>query len=138
MLEQRLYLAQLYDIYGPLLTDNVQFADAVPTYKELAQMKGKVYNAGVENDGTSAYVMTPEMYAILEATSRDAGSGRMIIEDGKIAGVPVFQTAHINGIGFGVCRFWSEWAPFTSRIPSDNRCRSGSRRLCLRVQRRGR
>ena len=26
----------------------------------------------------------------------------VLIEDGKIAGVPVFQTAHINGIGFGV------------------------------------
>ena len=90
--------------HGPFVdcANTVQFAGAVPTYKELTQMKGKVYNAGVENDGTSAYVMTPEMYAILEATSRDAGSGRMIIEDGKIAGVPVFQTAHINGIGFGV------------------------------------
>jgi len=92
--------------HGPFVActsaNTVTFAGDVPTYKELAQMKGKVYQAGVENDGTSAYVMTPEMYAILEATSRDTGSGRMIIEDGKIAGVPVFQTAHINGIGFGV------------------------------------
>lgn len=90
--------------HGPFTecSHNVQFAGEVPTYKELVQMKGKVYNAGVENDGTGAYAMTPEMYAILEATSRDAGSGRMIIEDGKISGVPVFQTARIDGIGFGV------------------------------------
>lgn len=90
--------------HGPFIdcANTMTFAAEVPTYKELVQMKGKVYNQGVENDGTGAYVMTPEMYAILEATSRDAGSGRMIIEEGKIAGVPVFQTAHINGIGFGV------------------------------------
>jgi len=90
--------------HGPFIgcKNTITFAGAVPTYKELLQMKGKVYGEGVENDGTGAYVMHPEMYSILEATPRDAGSGLMIIEDGKIAGVPVFQTAHINGIGFGM------------------------------------
>lgn len=90
--------------HGPFIgcKNTITFAGDVPTYKELLQMKGKVFGEGVENDGTGAYVMTAEMAAILEATPRDAGSGLMIIEDGKIGGVPVFQTAHINGIGFGM------------------------------------
>ncbi len=90
--------------HGPFVeaSSSITFAGAVPTYKELLQMKGKVLKTGVENDGTGAYVMNPEMAAILEATPRDAGSGLMIIEDGKIAGIPVFATSHIGDkIGFG-------------------------------------
>lgn len=92
------------NFHGPFVdaASSITFAGAVPTYKELLQMKGKVLKEGVENDGTGAYVMNPEMAAILEATPRDAGSGLMIIEDGKIAGIPVFATSHIGDkIGFG-------------------------------------
>lgn len=90
--------------HGPFVgnTANFEFAAETPTYKELLQMRGKVFGKGVENDGTGAYVMTAEMAAILEATPRDTGSGLMIIEDGKIGGFPVFQTSHIDGIGFGI------------------------------------
>ena len=90
--------------HGPFVNaaSNITFAGDVPTYKELLQMKGKVLKTGVENDGTGAYVMNAEMAATLEATPRDAGSGLMVIEDGKIAGVPVFTTSHIGDkIGFG-------------------------------------
>lgn len=90
--------------HGPFVgnPNNFEFAGATPTYKELLQMRGKVFAKGVENDGTGAYVMNAEIAVILEATPRDAGSGLMIIEDGKIGGFPVFQTSHIDGIGFGV------------------------------------
>ena len=90
--------------HGPFVDckNKVTFADDVPTYKELLQMRGKVFAEGVENDGTGAYIMNAETAAILEATPRDPGSGLMIIEDGKIGGFPVFQTSHIDGIGFGV------------------------------------
>ena len=92
------------NFHGPFVgnTANFEFDGETPTYKELLQMRGKVFGKGVENDGTGAYVMTAEMAAILEATPRDTGSGLMIIEDGKIGGFPVFQTSHIDGIGFGV------------------------------------
>jgi HK97 family phage major capsid protein len=86
---------------------HIKFAGEVPTYKELVAMKGIVLAKGVVNDGTAAYVMDEYMKATLEATPRDAGSGLMIIENGRIAGVPVFTTNEIcaadkDYIGFGV------------------------------------
>ncbi|WP_455639766.1 phage major capsid family protein [Parabacteroides sp.] len=82
----------------------VTFADDVPTYKELILMRGKVYAKGVVPDGTEAYVMGAELYAMLEATPIDAGSGLMVIQNGKIGGIPVFVTEYIGAgkIGFGI------------------------------------
>lgn len=72
-------------------------------------MKGIVLAKGVINDGTAAYVMDEYMKATLESTPRDEGSGLMIVEDGRIAGIPVFCTNEIDEeesdhIGFGI---WS-------------------------------
>lgn len=71
------------------------FAGAVPTFKELLAMKGKVAAEGVEMVGF-CFVMSENMKAVLEATSIDAGSGRMIVENGTINGYPVFTTEYIN------------------------------------------
>lgn len=71
------------------------FAGAVPTFAELLKMKGAVAATGVEMVGF-CYVMSETMKAILEATPIDAGSGRMIIENGTIKGYPVFTTEYIN------------------------------------------
>lgn len=71
------------------------FAAKVPTYAELLAMKGKVAAIGVEMVGF-CYVMSENMKSILEATPIDAGSGRMIIENGTIKGYPVFTTEYIN------------------------------------------
>lgn len=88
---------------------HIKFAAAVPTYKELLAMKGIVLAKGVVNDGTAAYVMDEYMKATLESTPRDEGSGLMVVENGRIAGVPVFCTNEIDEeaadhIGFGI---WS-------------------------------
>ena len=87
----------------------VAFAGAVPTYKEICKLVGAIRKNGVKNDGTFAFVMSSMMAAELRSTSRDAGSGRMIIENDAIDGIPVFETEAIeNGntgapkyIGFG-------------------------------------
>ena len=71
------------------------FAGKVPTYAELLSMKGKVAATGVEMSGF-CFVMSENMKAVLEATPVDAGSGRMIIENGTIKGYPVFTTEYIN------------------------------------------
>lgn len=71
------------------------FAAKVPTYAELLAMKGKVAATGVEMVGF-CYVMSENMKSILESTPIDAGSGRMIIENGTIKGYPVFTTEYIN------------------------------------------
>ena len=71
------------------------FADAVPTFEELLKMKGAVAATGVEMSGF-CFVMSEKMKATLEATPIDAGSGRMIVENGTIKGYPVFTTEYIN------------------------------------------
>lgn len=85
------------DFHGPFAGAKAQisFAGAVPTYKELLQMKGKVMGEGVEPVGF-CFVMSENMKSILEATPIDAGSGRMIVENGAINGYPVFTTEFIN------------------------------------------
>ena len=83
--------------HGPFAGGKTQgsFAGSVPTLKELMEMKGKVAATGVEMAGF-CFVMSENMKAILEATPIDAGSGRMIIENGTIKGYPVFTTEYIN------------------------------------------
>ena len=83
--------------HGPFAGCKTQgsFAGSVPTLKELMEMKGKVAATGVEMLGF-CFVMSENMKAILEATPIDAGSGRMIIENGTIKGYPVFTTEYIN------------------------------------------
>ena len=83
--------------HGPFAgaKDSGTFAGKVPTLAELLKMKGKVAAEGVEMSGF-CYVMSENMKAILEATPIDAGSGRMIIENGTIKGYPVFTTEYIN------------------------------------------
>lgn len=83
--------------HGPFVgaSANGTFAGKVPTYAELLAMKGKVAATGVEMSGF-CFVMSENMKAILEATPIDAGSGRMIVENGTIKGYPVFTTEYIN------------------------------------------
>ena len=85
------------DFHGPFAGAKASgtFKGAVPTYAELLAMKGKVASAGVELTGF-CFVMSENMKAVLEATPIDAGSGRMIIENGTINGYPVFCTEFIN------------------------------------------
>lgn len=88
---------------------HIKFAGEVPTYKELLAMKGLVMAKGVTNDGTACYVMSEYLKSELEGTPRDTGSGLMIVENGMIAGVPVFCTNEIDTdsasyVGFGI---WS-------------------------------
>lgn len=85
------------DFHGPFAGAKVQktFAGTLPTYKELLAMRGEVFAEGVEPVGFS-YVMSENMKSQLEGTSIDEGSGRMIVENGAIAGYPVFTTEFIN------------------------------------------
>lgn len=73
-------------------------------WKDAIALKGAVMKTGVIFDGTPAYVCSATKYADLESTPRDAGSGLMVIENGKINGFPVFVTEYIGEgvLGFGV------------------------------------
>ncbi|MDR2057643.1 MAG: phage major capsid protein [Dysgonamonadaceae bacterium] len=73
-------------------------------WKDAITLKGKVMSTGVIFDSTPAYVCSAAKYAELESTPRDAGSGLMVIENGKINGFPVFITEYIGEgiLGFGI------------------------------------
>ena len=83
----------------------VAFAAATPTYKEICKLVGTVRKGGVKNDGTFAFVMSSMMAADLRATPRDAGSGRMIIENDAIDGIPVFETEAIENGNSGAAKY---------------------------------
>lgn len=77
-----------------------------PTFKEFNSLKAKVLATGV--DGANlCWVMTKAQKAIAEATPKDAGSGIMVCENDRIAGLPVFTTNYIGEgyIGLGDWRY---------------------------------
>lgn len=78
------------------------FAGAVPTRKELLQLKAKLIK-GIGTPAAAAWVMTEDMAAELADTRVDEGSGRFLYEDGKVLGWPVFTTDAIGqgNIGLG-------------------------------------
>lgn len=71
-------------------------------FKTMVIAKADLLKTGVEGEAM-AWVMTKSMKAILEATPKDAGSGIMVCEDDKIAGIPVYTTQAIGDdyIGLG-------------------------------------
>lgn len=77
------------------------------TWKNVIALKGSVMKTGVVFDGTAAYVCSATTYAELESTPKDAGSGLMILENGKINGYPVFMTEFIGEdvLGFGIFNY---------------------------------
>lgn len=84
-------------------TTAVTYAGEVPTYKEILKLKASVDKTGIQPLGVGAYIMNNTMKAELEATPKDTGSGRMIIENGAINGTPVFVTEYVadNTVYFG-------------------------------------
>ena len=84
-------------VTGPFVSPktSTEFSGDVPTYKELLTLKATVDKTGIVPQGVGAFIMNNVMKANLEATPKDSGSGRMIIENGMINGTPVFVTEYI-------------------------------------------
>lgn len=74
------------------------------TYADINKLKATVFKSGVEGEHM-AWVMTKSTKAILEATSKDTGSGIMICENDMIAGIPVFTTEFIGDDYIGIGDF---------------------------------
>lgn len=92
------------DFVGPFVALKASAKQIGPNldFKTLNLAKAELLETGVEGEAM-AWVMTKSMKAILEATPKDAGSGIMICEDDKIAGLPVYTTQAIGNdyIGLG-------------------------------------
>ncbi len=74
------------------------------SWKDVLLIQAEVMKKGVVFDGTGAYVCSASTFADLKSTPRDAGSGRMVLEDGKIDGYPVYVTEYFGEeyLGFGI------------------------------------
>lgn len=73
------------------------------SYKNIVKLAAKVKKANVIFDNTAAYVISPDTEAELKTTPIDAGSGRMVLENGTMNGYPVLVSNAVEGyIGFGV------------------------------------
>ena len=85
--------------------DVVKFSEE-PTFKEFNKMKADVLATGVDGEHL-CWIMTKAQKAIAEATPKDAGSGIMVCENDRIAGLPVFTTHYIGegNIGLGDWRY---------------------------------
>lgn len=77
-------------ITGPLVAAYASAVSlgATPTFKAINKLKGKLLAKGLSV--SPVWVLNPATACDLEATPKDAGSGIMIIEDGKMCGYPVF------------------------------------------------
>lgn len=85
------------------------FIGKIPTqitkaFADINKLKAAVLKSGVEGEHM-AWVMTKSTKAILEATSKDTGSGIMICENDMIAGIPVFTTEFIGDDYIGIGDF---------------------------------
>lgn len=73
------------------------------SYKNIVKLAAKVKKNNVIFDNTAAYVVSPDVEAELKTTPIDAGSGRMVLENGQMNGYPVLVSNAVEGyIGFGV------------------------------------
>jgi HK97 family phage major capsid protein len=89
---------------------HILFAGEVPTYKEIMLLRTIALTKGVRNLN-GAYVMDAATAGELRCTPKGAGGGRMVLEDGYIDGIPVYETSYINEggnknfVGFGYWRY---------------------------------
>lgn len=95
-------------LVGPFVgkVDGATAFSAEPTFKEFNSLKATVLASGVDGEHL-CWVMTKAQKTIAEATPKDAGSGIMVCENDKIAGLPVFTTNYIGEgyIGLGDWRY---------------------------------
>ena len=89
---------------------HILFAGETPTYKEIMLLRTIALTKGVRNLN-GAYVMDAATAGELRCTPKGAGGGRMVLEDGMIDGIPVYETNYINEggnknyVGFGYWRY---------------------------------
>lgn len=92
------------DFVGPFVALKASAKQIGPSidFMKMNSAKAELLETGVEGEAM-AWVMTQSRKAILEATPKDDGSGIMICENDKIAGLPVYTTQAIgdNYIGLG-------------------------------------
>ncbi|MGI6233398.1 MAG: phage major capsid protein [Prevotella sp.] len=89
------------NLVGPFvgLVDKATTLSAVPTFKELNQMKAAVLETGIDGSHL-CWIMTKSMQAILEGTPiNEKGIFKAMLENGTLCGLPVYTTNEIRSKG---------------------------------------
>lgn len=90
---------------GCFVSPKTKLSDVL-NWASVVALECDVMATGVNmEDNTGAYVCNAKVYAKLKTTSKDAGSGQMLIDaNGLLNGYPVFVTEYIttDTLGFGV------------------------------------
>jgi HK97 family phage major capsid protein len=75
--------------------------EITPTWLEIIGLEEQLYAANISGDIT--YLLHPEMSAILQGTSKDAGSGQFIYQNGNINGRNVYSSGNVfvGGLAMG-------------------------------------
>lgn len=90
--------------FQPLAASGFRKLGTAPVLADLNDLKWDLLKEGV--DGTNiCWVMSPANLAIFEVMPKDAGSGVMVAENGKILGIPVFTTTEITDSFIGIGDF---------------------------------
>lgn len=88
-----------------LNTSSVPKVGVEPAFRDFLDMKGSLLDEGVDDDSL-CWVMSASQKCIAEGTPKDAGSGIMVCENGRIAGIPVFTSSEMSGfVGLGDWRY---------------------------------
>jgi HK97 family phage major capsid protein len=86
------------------------------TWATAVSMKTTLSNASCLNDGSLGFLSNPTVHGALEGRDKSgASSGRYIIEDDRIAGIPAYSTTAIPAATL-ICARWSDvtlasWGP---------------------------
>lgn len=81
------------------------------SFASINGLKASLMKAGVDMT-KAAFIVSPARYCELEATPKAAGSGIMMIEDGKLCGLPVYVTDEITDAYIGLGDFTCQAAGF--------------------------
>ncbi|BEG98111.1 phage major capsid protein [Bacteroides sedimenti] len=71
---------------------DVEFVADAPTFAEIVELETTVMDANVDATGVGAYIVSPSMAGRLKSTPIEAGSTKMILENGEMNGYPVKVT----------------------------------------------
>lgn len=83
----------------------VSAESAAVTFADVVQWEAALEEAKIL--GEKKYVLSPSAKAILRTTKVDEGSGRMVMENGEVAGVPALSTGSVQQKGL-IVGDWSQ------------------------------
>lgn len=88
------------------LFNGVSAEGADVTFGDIVDIEEELDSANVSNN--RSYILSPKAKAILRTTSKDAGSGRFIMEQGEIEGIATEVTSNVVAKGV-VLGDWKEY-----------------------------